>query len=1366
MAVGTSGPDVSRGRLSDSDGFGAQVIECNRYIETQLHRTRRQVKSVDLVSSLMLLAVGALAYLMLVALIDHWLIRGGLGFGGRLAAACLLAVGALAFVVLRIVPLIVRRVNPVYAAYTIERHRPGIKNSLINFLLLRSEPGRLPERFYQAMEVQAATALAGTHSEVAVDRTPVIRLLLTMVAITVCVALYAVLSPKNPFTSFRRVISPWADVAPPTRVSIEDIQPGNGQGFHDAHVMVSARIEGLRTGEAATVHYSTVDGQVVDKAVPMTIAPNSYRHSVELPPDNLGLQQDIEYWIAAGDALSPHYRLKVDTAPAIGVEEIEYQYPAYSELPPRKVARHGDIQGLSGTRITLRAKANQLIGQANVDFECDGRNDLDMQIDGTKAQITFPLVWNEKTNRAEHTTYQLRFRNKDGHENPKPIRYSIEVIPDLLPEVELTEPDLDPTKELVVPAGKPVRFGVEATDPDFKLTSVTFHARRRGAALAQESLLAEPRSGEFHRDFVLDLKRLSVQPGEQIEFWAAADDNRQPKANHNETPHYHLRVGELDRKDQSRDEQAGGNPEEKPGGKNDKSGKKQARGQRNENDEQGNQGEDGEQPQEKQGGGKSNKGDKQNQQKKEPGEGSDDEDSSSGEQGGKGSNPSNSKNKNGSSDGSAEEKPGDDKSESSEGGGQSKQGGQRGAGDKTQDSKRVDPERDPGKAIDEINKHFNEKEQKGDQSKEDRPQKGDQAAGQKANDQGGKNESGSKEQQGEKSQAGTKGEQSQEKEKGDSKQKEPSSRDDGMKGEKDGDQKNAGQKGSDQKNGEQQGGDQKGGEQKGGEQNAGKGSDQKGEGKKQTSDKKSPGSKQPKEGDKQGAPADKDHDQKPGDGERGGGQDGDKPQGDEPKGAKQTGNTGKQASDGEKGAEGSEKGTPNEGGDKTEKDKTGGGKEGDAKVGDEGAKHADGETKPRQGQGGQAKGAGEPDDKMKKHEGESPEMKGGDQDSKDKGAGGAGDSEGANKHGAPTTHGGNQDRKKKELSPDPKKGTSEDEPESSSEDKRQSDSQGAEQGEHDGGGKSGGGQRSNSEGTGSAGQNSEADQGGSQGEEKGKGPTGSKGGDQQKGDKPSGGKSSGEKGAGTNQGEGSESDTGPKSDSPDGADPRGHNNVSRQPDQPKGAEKREPTDKPPAGKKNKEKRPQDAGAPQPGAPQEGAQGAPTPSDRGGHDLHGGKQRTNPNEGGQPGPDEETAPLAETDNSEPGGDEANQEYARKATDLALERLKDQLAKDKPDPELLEKLKWTREDVERFVQQWERLKKGADEAGPKGDAARQELDDALRSLGLRPRGTSLSGEHKPDDRQRNLRDSRRAPPPPEYQEQWIEFNKATAKSRQRQ
>ena len=56
------------------------------------------------------------------------------------------------------------------------------------------------------------------------------------------------------------------------------------------------------------------------------------------------------------------------------------------------------------------------------------------------------------------------------------------------------------------------------------------------------------------------------------------------------------------------------------------------------------------------------------------------------------------------------------------------------------------------------------------------------------------------------------------------------------------------------------------------------------------------------------------------------------------------------------------------------------------------------------------------------------------------------------------------------------------------------------------------------------------------------------------------------------------------------------------------------------------------------------------------------------------------------------DEANLEYARKATEMVLQKLKDQ--EHNPDPELLDKLGWSQEDLAEFLRRWDALQKSAD------------------------------------------------------------------------
>lgn len=82
----------------------------------------------------------------------------------------------------------------------------------------------------------------------------------------------------------------------------------------------------------------------------------------------------------------------------------------------------------------------------------------------------------------------------------------------------------------------------------------------------------------------------------------------------------------------------------------------------------------------------------------------------------------------------------------------------------------------------------------------------------------------------------------------------------------------------------------------------------------------------------------------------------------------------------------------------------------------------------------------------------------------------------------------------------------------------------------------------------------------------------------------------------------------------------------------------------------------------------------------------------------------------------GGSEMTEEglkYSMQATDLILQKLEQQ--KINPDPELLDQMGWTEEDLKRFIDRWQAMKKQA-ETGD--ESARRRYQNALRSLGLRP------------------------------------------------
>ncbi|MEL6107001.1 MAG: hypothetical protein AAFU85_13225 [Planctomycetota bacterium] len=101
-----------------------------------------------------------------------------------------------------------------------------------------------------------------------------------------------------------------------------------------------------------------------------------------------------------------------------------------------------------------------------------------------------------------------------------------------------------------------------------------------------------------------------------------------------------------------------------------------------------------------------------------------------------------------------------------------------------------------------------------------------------------------------------------------------------------------------------------------------------------------------------------------------------------------------------------------------------------------------------------------------------------------------------------------------------------------------------------------------------------------------------------------------------------------------------------------------------------------------------------------------------------------------------------EYAKEATDMVLDYLDE--TREQVDPKLLEDLNWTEKDLQRFRQRWQKVREL--EQAPGNTKPGSELEDALKSLGLKPKARG-AGTRESADGFRSLRDSgnrRKAPP----------------------
>ncbi len=538
-------------------------VVADQYIEAQLNRTRRDVKMVDLAGAVMVLAAAVLGTLLLLAVIDHWIVP--LGAMARWAFLAAIVVASGWYFIRAIIPLLVGTVNPVYAARTIEQSEPGLKNSLVNYLMFRDDRAGLRTGIYEALKHQAATDLTHVPVDAAVDHTRLLRVGYGLAAILALFAAYTIASPKSPFQTAQRVILPWAEIAPPTRVRIEDVQPGDQQVFYGDQVQITANCFDLRPDEPVTLFYSSEDGRISNRSIPLHHSGTGLRYEAMLPPEDEGIAQDLIYRIQAGDAVTPSYRLTVEPAPTLLIEQIEYEYPGYTGQSRRVVPRGGDVRGVEGTQVTIRAQANHPIRWATIvlnprvnsrsgSHEGDassvgngGTEMVSMQFDDRQAWGTFLLEMHPDNGRPKHTSYLLRFETASGQVSDRAPEYRIEVMRDLTPEIEILTPT---AQRIEVPVDRRQEIEVRAIDPDFGLTNIGLQAMAGNEQLLSETLFADSqgRTGQVVRTYQLEPWMLGLRPGDSFNFWATAEDNRvgvrsgEPEPNQARTSTYHVTI--------------------------------------------------------------------------------------------------------------------------------------------------------------------------------------------------------------------------------------------------------------------------------------------------------------------------------------------------------------------------------------------------------------------------------------------------------------------------------------------------------------------------------------------------------------------------------------------------------------------------------------------------------------------------------------------------------------------------------------------------------------------------------------------------------------------------------------------------------
>ncbi|NNE00200.1 MAG: hypothetical protein HKN47_23010 [Pirellulaceae bacterium] len=512
----------------------------DRLISERIAEACRALWWAEVVRRGLFLTISLIVAVMVWVVVDQWIYSPGVIV--RLLAGLAVAGSAVWYVVFQVVPVLTSSVRPEYAARSLERDLPEMKQQLTSYVTLRPDAGTptqqqdaiasdaLHRRVIRSIGSVAAGRLQA-HDALPTEATGTLRWWMAAAAALALLAGYTVLSPKSTIASASRLVVPLAAIDPAKRVSIDDVLPGDVEAIAGRSVDISASVTGLRQGESVWCRWESASREN-EFELSLNETTQRFEGSLTLSHSASG---SIPYTIVAGDDRDGPHWLSVKNLPVVAVQSIHYEPPAYTGEVAH-TSSSASISGVEGTKVTILAKTNRPIAKASIQFNPKMLGETVRATAGTKAMkidsdsmtltLTFPLrSARGRSSAVQLENYRIQVWDDTNQSNPDPIVYPIRVIADLPPEVSIVLPRKSP-KSMGLELQQLIE--VHAMDPDFGLHQVELEIRRGIDVIKQPVLWSDEAGAKGNRvtEYRFRPSEHGLRIGDVVQIRAIATDNR------------------------------------------------------------------------------------------------------------------------------------------------------------------------------------------------------------------------------------------------------------------------------------------------------------------------------------------------------------------------------------------------------------------------------------------------------------------------------------------------------------------------------------------------------------------------------------------------------------------------------------------------------------------------------------------------------------------------------------------------------------------------------------------------------------------------------------------------------------------------
>jgi hypothetical protein len=306
---------------------------------------------------------------------------------------------------------------------------PLIRDDLLNAMQLVSvdsvkkiySPALIDAAFQNVYERTSALKF-----ESIIDFKKAKELLLYFSIVTLIAGLLFIFIPGLQSASYR-LMNFNHEFVPPPKYAFE-IQPGNAKITKGDNVHFSIKVKGPDPKEV-TLSIKTIEQTEFDQTrlTPDSMGTYSYRQE--------SVRSSFEYFASANNINSEKFFIEVIDRPIIKTLDVTVNAPAYSKIPQLRQKDNGNITSLKGSNVILKLSSTKNLQDAKLLFR--DTSEVNLKINSLQAEGNFRLL--------KDNSYKIILSDENGNQNVNPITYSLKVLYDAFPSIEMIAPNQNVT---------------------------------------------------------------------------------------------------------------------------------------------------------------------------------------------------------------------------------------------------------------------------------------------------------------------------------------------------------------------------------------------------------------------------------------------------------------------------------------------------------------------------------------------------------------------------------------------------------------------------------------------------------------------------------------------------------------------------------------------------------------------------------------------------------------------------------------------------------------------------------------------------------------------------------------------------------